>query len=68
MAAVARTIGSGDAVSPLEMTVLLTLDESLDAQRRDQESDTDHQGRDAASTITSVVAAVCVYSVSPLGH
>jgi len=37
MAAVALAIGAGGALSPLETTVLLTVDETMEAMRRAQE-------------------------------
>ena len=37
MAAVALAIGAGGALSPLETTVLLTVDETMDAMRRAQQ-------------------------------
>ena len=37
MAAVALAIGAGGALSPLETTVLLTIEETMDAMRRAQQ-------------------------------
>jgi hypothetical protein len=45
MAAVALAIGSGGALNSFETTVLLTVDETLDALRRAEQSSTDRRAR-----------------------
>jgi hypothetical protein len=55
------------ALSPLETTLLLTVDETLAALRKAHQVDTD-AGDLASSAVTVAVRAVCVCSESPLGH
>jgi hypothetical protein len=55
------------ALSPLETTLLLTVDETLAALRKAHQVDTD-AGDLASSAVTVAVRAMCVCSESPLGH
>ena len=68
MAAVALAIGAGGALTPMERTVPLTVDETLDSAQGSASLIATSRDVTSPRAVTSVVAAVCVCGVSPLGH